>query len=253
MKRYFVFLSYNGSNYCGWQNQSNGISVQQKLEESLGLLLREPIGVTGAGRTDAGVHARLMVAHFDWEGSDFVPEYLAEKLNRLLPHDIAIQKIMQVSPAAHARFDAVSRTYEYHISFQKNPFYHLYQLKVGFALDFEKMNEAAAILTEYTDFTSFSKLHTDVKTNNCRVMKSVWTQEGDAWVFTIRANRFLRNMVRSIVGTLLDIGRGKLDLNDFRRIIEAKDRGKAGTSAPAKALFLTDIEYPASVFILTDI
>jgi tRNA pseudouridine38-40 synthase len=253
MKRYFIFLSYNGENYCGWQNQPNGISVQQKTEESLSLLLRETISITGAGRTDAGVHARLMTAHFDWEGKNFDPENLTEKLNRILPHDIVIQKIVRVSPTAHARFDAVSRTYAYYITNKKNPFDYPFQYKITHPLDFEKMNEAAQILLEYKDFTSFSKLHTDVKTNNCQIKQAGWSPQETGWVFTIQADRFLRNMVRAIVGTLLEVGRDKLSVAGFRQIIETKDRGKAGTSAPGNALFLTDIEYPESVFIWTDI
>ncbi|GHT14053.1 tRNA pseudouridine synthase A [Bacteroidia bacterium] len=250
MKRFFIYLSYNGANYCGWQNQPNGVSIQQKVEESLSLLLREPVSITGAGRTDAGVHARLMVAHFDWEGKDFKPENLREKLNRILPHDIAIQRIVRVSPKAHARFDAVSRTYTYYITGEKNAFDYPFRYKIAHPLDFDGMNEAAQILLEYKDFTSFSKLHTDVKTNNCRIKQAEWTPQEDGWVFTIQADRFLRNMVRAIVGTLLEVGRGKLSVAGFRQIIESKDRGKAGTSAPGNALFLTNIEYPESVFYL---
>jgi tRNA pseudouridine38-40 synthase len=248
MKRFFIYLSYNGANYCGWQNQPNGVSIQQKMEESLSVLLRKPVSITGAGRTDAGVHAWTMVAHFDWEATDWVPEMLTDKLNRILPHDIAVQKIVEVFPEAHARFDAVSRTYRYFITLEKNPFYYPFRHQIKSMPDFEKMNKAAQILPEYADFTSFSKLHTDVKTNLCRIMEAAWTQEGRDWVFTIRANRFLRNMVRAIVGTLIEVGTNKFSLEDFRRIIESKDRSKAGTSAPGSALFLTDIEYPAEVF-----
>jgi tRNA pseudouridine38-40 synthase len=249
MKRFFIYLSYNGTNYCGWQNQPNGISIQQKIEESLCTLLRNPVSITGAGRTDAGVHARLMVAHFDWDGNDFNPENLTEKLNRILPPDITIQKIVRVSPEAHARFDAVSRTYKYYITDKKEPFDYPFRYKITHPLDFDKMNDAARILPEYIDYTSFSKLHTDVKTNNCRILQAGWTQdERGVWSFTIQADRFLRNMVRAIVGTLLDVGRGKLSVAGFRQIIESKDRSKAGTSAPGHALFLTNIEYPESVF-----
>jgi tRNA pseudouridine38-40 synthase len=248
MKRFFIYLSYNGANYCGWQNQPNGVSVQQKIEECLTILLRNPVSITGAGRTDAGVHARLMIAHFDWDGKPFEPEVLTEKMNRFLPHDIAIQKIISVSPEAHARFDAVSRTYKYYLTAAKNPFNYPLQYRCKNALNFDRMNEAAQILSEYVDFTCFSKLHTDVKTNNCRIMQAEWVQDGDVWVFTVSADRFLRNMVRAIVGTLLDVGRGKLSLDGFRQIIESKDRGKAGTSAPGNALFLTDIKYPESIF-----
>jgi tRNA pseudouridine38-40 synthase len=243
MERYFIFLSYNGKNYCGWQIQPNGITVQEKLEHALTVLLRCPIGVTGAGRTDAGVHAKKMVAHFDYEGKEWEASVLTDKLNRLLPNDIAIHSIVRVPPDAHARFDALSRTYKYYLTDKKNPFYQDTVYKVTHALDFKRMNEAADILLEYRDFTSFSKLHTDVKTNDCRIKRAKWEKESEFWVFTIEADRFLRNMVRAIVGTLLEVGRGKLSLEDFRKVIESKDRGKAGTSAPAHALFLYDIEY----------
>ncbi len=246
--RYFIYLSYNGKNYCGWQNQPNGIAVQQKIEETLSLLLRTPVSITGAGRTDAGVHAALMVAHFDYH-SEIRGAELTEKLNRLLPHDIAISRIIAVNSDAHARFDAISRTYKYYLTLKKNPFKNDLSCRVSFPMDFEMMNKAAQTLFEYTDFTSFSKLHTDVKTNNCKIMQAVWSQEDDGlWVFTIQADRFLRNMVRSIVGTLLDVGRGKLSIDDFRKIIEQKDRCKAGTSVPGNALFLVDVEYPERIF-----
>jgi tRNA pseudouridine38-40 synthase len=243
MKRYFIFLAYNGKNYCGWQIQPNGITVQEKLEQNLSILLRSPVSITGAGRTDTGVHAKKMAAHFDYEGDDLDVNQLTNKLNRILPNDIAIQKIVEVSPDAHARFDAISRTYKYYLTEEKNPFHYDTAYKVTHPLDFDRMNQAAETLLEYTDFTSFSKLHTDVKTNNCRIIRAEWAREGEFLVFTIEANRFLRNMVRAIVGTLLEAGRGKLSVEDFRRIIESKDRGKAGTSAPAHALFLHDIEY----------
>jgi len=250
MKRYFIYLSYNGTNYCGWQNQPNGVSVQQKIEEALHVFLRKPLSITGAGRTDAEVHARLMVAHFDWEEEIADLPALTEKLNCLLPPDISIRKILPVSPEAHARFSAVSRTYRYFVCMEKEPFYYQYFYRLTSPLDFEKMNEAAGVLLEYTDFTSFSKLHTDVKTNNCRILQAVWEPEGTGWVFTIQANRFLRNMVRAIVGTLLEVGRGKLSTDGFRQVIESKNRGNAGTSVPGNALFLTDIEYPAYIFIV---
>ena len=260
MKRYFIYLSYNGANYCGWQKQPNGVSVQQKIEESLGILLRKPVSITGAGRTDAGVHARMMVAHFDGSTGSPSGEFakpsgelvepvgeLVEPMNRLLPPDISIQKIVGVPSEAHARFDAVSRTYQYYISFQKDPFNYPFHYQLNRPLNFDWMNEAAAVLFEYTDFTSFSKLHTDVKTNLCRIIQAEWTQNGDVWVFTITADRFLRNMVRAIVGTLLDVGRGKLSIEGFREVIESKNRSRAGTSVPANALFLTNIQYPDSL------
>jgi tRNA pseudouridine38-40 synthase len=168
-------------------------------------------------------------------------------LNRILPPDISIHKIISVSPDAHARFDAVARTYQYYISFRKDPFDYPFRYRINRPLNFDRMNEAASVLLEYTDFTSFGKLHSDVKTNLCRIIRAEWTQAGDAWVFTITANRFLRNMVRAIVGSLLDVGRGKSSIRDFRNIIESKDRGRAGASVPGNALFLTDIEYPPKV------
>jgi len=248
MKRYFIYLSYNGKNYCGWQIQHNGITVQQKVEESLSILLREPISVVGAGRTDSGVHATCMVAHFDTE-KDIDCSYLVKKLNGILPCDIAVSKMVEVIPGAHARFYAISRTYKYYVTTEKNPFREDFAYRVPFALNFEVMNEAAGTLFDYEDFTSFSKLHTDVKTNNCKIMYAKWEQENDSlWVFTIQANRFLRSMVRTIVGTLLEVGRGKITVEDFREIIERKDRSMAGASAPAHALFLVDVAYPTPTF-----
>lgn len=250
MKRYFIYLSYNGTKYCGWQNQPNGISIQQKIEEALSILLRKSVSIVGAGRTDAGVHARLMVAHFDLEDESVDLLHLTDKLNCLLPNDISIKKILPVLPETHARFDAISRTYKYYVCREKDPFAFQFYYRINSLPDFEKMNEAADILREYIDFTSFSKLHTDVMTNNCKILKAGWKAEETGWVFTIQADRFLRNMVRAIVGTLLEVGQGKLSLDDFRKVIESKNRGNAGTSVPANALFLVDIEYPASIFVV---
>ncbi|MDP4271900.1 MAG: tRNA pseudouridine(38-40) synthase TruA [Bacteroidota bacterium] len=247
--RYFIYLSYNGKNYCGWQIQPNGITVQEELEKALSTILRHPVSITGAGRTDTGVHAALMVAHFDTEVPLDDPAQLGEKLNRMLPRDIAISTIRPVKPDAHARFDATSRTYKYYVTDKKDVFRGELACKIHGKMDFAKMNEAAKILFEYTDFTSFSKLHTDVKTNNCRMMQAEWKEENGQWVFTIQADRFLRNMVRAVVGTLFEVGRGKINIEGFRRVIEQKDRCKAGTSAPAHALFLVDIEYPREIMI----
>jgi tRNA pseudouridine38-40 synthase len=248
VKRYFIFLAYNGKNYCGWQIQPNGITVQETLERSLSVLLQQSIAITGAGRTDAGVHARSMVAHADLPIQSEETTDLLARLNGILPKDIAIDRIVPVKPDAHARFDAVSRTYQYFLTDKKNPFQHELVYRVKQLPDIDRMNEAARILFDYSDFTSFSKLHTDVKTNNCRIMQAEWTMQNDCMVFTIQADRFLRNMVRSIVGTLLDVGKKKFSTNDFRRIIERKNRCCAGTSVPAQALFLTDIEYPVILF-----
>jgi pseudouridylate synthase I len=246
--RYFIYLSYNGKNYCGWQIQPNGITVQEELEKALSTILRHPVGITGAGRTDTGVHAALMVAHFDTEIPLDDPAQFGEKLNRLLPRDITISAIRPVKPDAHARFDATSRTYKYYVTDKKDVFRGDLACKIYGKMNFAQMNEAAKILFEYTDFTSFSKLHTDVKTNNCKMMQAEWKEENGQWVFTIQADRFLRNMVRAVVGTLFEVGRGKIDLDGFRYVIEQKDRCKAGTSAPANALFLVGIEYPEEIF-----
>lgn len=244
--RYFIYLSYDGARYHGWQIQPNGSSVQEVLGKALSTLLHESIEVTGAGRTDAGVNASLMVAHFDTEHT--ADNQLAYRLNKFLPQDIAIHKIVPVKPEAHARFSATSRTYHYYVITAKSPF-EPYTYRFPQPLDFDKMNEAAKALFDYIDFTSFSKLHTDVKTNNCRIMAAQWEQVSPIkWKFTITADRFLRNMVRAIVGTLLDVGRGVLTLEQFREIIEKKDRCSAGMSVPGNALFLADITYPEDLF-----
>ena len=250
MQRYFIYLAYDGTNYHGWQIQPNGSSVQECLMKALATFLRREVEVIGAGRTDAGVHASLMVAHFDNE-EELDTLIVTDKLNRLLPSDISVFKVCRVKRNAHARFDATARTYKYYVTTTKYPFNRQYRCRVYGTLDFELMNRAAATLSDYSDFTSFSKLHTDVKTNLCRIMHAEWTQEDDTtWVFTIQADRFLRNMVRAIVGTLLEVGRGKLTVEGFRQIIEQQDRCKAGTSAPGNALFLVDVEYPQDLFLL---
>jgi tRNA pseudouridine38-40 synthase len=251
-QRFFIYLSYDGTAYHGWQVQPNGISVQEVVQRALSTLLRDVTPIVGAGRTDAGVHAKLMVAHFDSERvTDVV--WLADKMNRLLPRDVAVERIVPVNREAHARFDAIARTYYYYVHTGKKIFgeryysYGLYRKP-----DFEKMNEAAKILLETSDFTSFSKLHTDVATNICDVRCARWVplEEPDAWRFEITANRFLRNMVRSVVGTLLDVGYGKLDIPAFREVIEKKNRCSAGESVPGNALFLVDIQYPDKTFTI---
>lgn len=241
--RYFMRLSYRGTPYHGWQRQPGDVSVQQVLEEALAVLLRVETPVTGAGRTDTGVNARCMVAHFD-AAPIADTEQLVYKLNGILPRDIAVHDLWVVAPDAHARFDATSRTYKYFVHTGKSPFVYPLSWQCPPTLDFDLMNEAAAQLLRYRDFTSFSKLHTDVKTNNCRVTHAAWTREGEGrWVFTITADRFLRNMVRAVVGTLVEVGRHKITVDDFCRIIECKDRCAAGTSMPGHALFLWDITY----------
>lgn len=248
MKRYFMKLAYDGSNYHGWQKQPNGSSVQETVMQALFTFLRQSILVVGAGRTDAGVHASCMIAHFDYE-QPLDLELLTDKLNRILPPDIVVYWVREVDATAHARFDATYRTYQYHVALQKTPFNRHYCTKLYGTFDFDLMNQAAKHLFDYTDFTSFSKLHTDVKTNNCKVMKACWTQTNAyEWMFEIQADRFLRNMVRAIVGTLLEVGRHKMTVAQFCEVIEQMDRGKAGSSVPGNALFLVDIGYPSSLY-----
>lgn len=289
--RYFIYLQYDGTAYHGWQTQPNAVSVQETIEQKLSMLLNREVFIIGAGRTDAGVHARLMVAHFEISDIDgagpqepettgreenkadsklkesknpaaAIPKkesssnlltdtaLLTRRLNQVLPNDIAIQNIIPVRADAHARFSPISRTYRYYIITDKSPFNRQYAYHVYWKLDIETMNKAARCLFNFTDFTSFSKLHTDVKTNNCRIMEAYWEETAPGrLVFTIRADRFLRNMVRAIVGTLILVGRGKLSVEQFCRTIEQKNRCSAGDSAPARALFLEDIEYPEEIFI----
>ncbi len=246
MSRYFLELAYKGTPFCGWQLQPNGLTVQGELERVLEMLLQEPIRLTGAGRTDAGVHALYFVAHFDTKRNNLHtnPQFI-NKVNGLTPREITVYRIVSVVPGAHARFDAVSRTYHYRIATKKNPFtadlaYHFYR-----PLDIEKMNAAAAILFEYNDFTSFSKLHGNAKTNLCDILQAQWIDDTDNGElrFIITANRFLRNMVRAIVGTMIEIGLGKYPPEGIRQVISAKDRGTAGTSVPPQGLYLTGIDY----------
>ncbi len=240
--RYFIEFSYNGTHFFGYQIQPKQISVQEVLEKALSTLLREDIKTTGAGRTDTGVHARKIFAHFDTDQP--ISADLVKRLNAFLPPSIAIKRIFQVEEEMHARFSAVYRTYEYHISLEKDPFAEAFSWQMWRQkLDVEKMNEACKILFEYEDFTSFSKLHTDVKTNNCKIYHAQWKQKGSSLVFTISANRFLRNMVRAIVGTLVEVGLGKITPTDLHDIIQAKYRNKAGASAPAHGLYLVDVGY----------
>ena len=248
-RRYFIRFAYDGTAYCGWQVQPNGLSVQEVLTKALCTILRtEDIEIVAAGRTDAGVHARNMVAHFDVEDRLPAGLDLVNKLNSLLPSDISVIEIREVKPEVHARFDALSRRYEYHLVLQKDVFRHPFAMRIYNPLDFDRMNEAAKILFEYTDFTSFSKLHTDVKTNNCKIMAARWEQREEEWIFIVEADRFLRNMVRAIVGTLLEVGRGKMTIDEFRQVIDAKNRCNAGSSVPAKGLFLVGVTYPENIY-----
>ncbi|WP_142783500.1 tRNA pseudouridine(38-40) synthase TruA [Changchengzhania lutea] len=244
--RYFIELSYNGSAYHGWQNQPNAISVQELVEKDLSTLLKEAISVMGAGRTDTGVHAKQMYAHFD--SNELIDEAdIVFKMNSFLPKDIAIHKIFRATDDAHARFNAISRTYLYRVGLKKNAFNFNTAYYVKHPLDLSAMQVATRILFEYKDFQCFSKSKTDVKTYNCNIMKADWELVGDELHFTIQADRFLRNMVRAIVGTLINIGLKKISLEDFHAILESKDRREAGFSVPAKGLYLIDVEYPDDI------
>jgi tRNA pseudouridine38-40 synthase len=240
--RYFIEFSYNGKNYHGWQIQPEAISVQEKINDAISTIFRQKIEVVGAGRTDTGVHASQMFAHFDIENE--ITEDVVFKLNSILPDDIAVYQVFLVDDEKHARFNPVSRTYQYKIWLGRNPFlldfsWQIHSLKPNVA----KMNEAAKILMEYEDFQCFSKVKTNVYTFNCTIFEAFWIQNNNELTFTISANRFLRNMVRAIVGTLIDVGLDKISIADFRKIIESKNRSNAGLSVPAKGLFLTNINY----------
>lgn len=241
--RYFITFSYDGTAYHGWQIQPHSVTVQEELQKALSTLMRKPMEVVGAGRTDTGVHARKMIAHFDYdEVLDCLQ--LVYKLNKLLPRDIAVQHVEPVADDMHARFSAKSRTYHYYVHLDKNPFLRSYSWQVYGNPDFELMNRAARVLMEYKDFTSFSKVNTDTKTNDCTITEARWDRVGeDQWRFTVTANRFLRNMVRAIVGTLMEVGRGRMTIEQLRSVIEAKDRCRAGDSVPGNALFLVEVLY----------
>ncbi|MGN0281532.1 MAG: tRNA pseudouridine(38-40) synthase TruA [Prevotella sp.] len=241
--RYFITLGYDGTSFHGWQIQPNGNSVQAELQKALSILLRQPLTVVGAGRTDAGVHARKMVAHFDFNDKLDCGQ-MAYRLNRMLPKSIAVYEVQKVNDDLHARFSAIKRTYHYYVHTHKNPFLRHYSCELHYELNFDLMNTAAKILLEYSDFGAFCKSHSDVKTTLCNVMAAEWHQlSPTSWYFEISADRFLRNMVRAIVGTLIDVGRGRLSLEEFRNVIEGRKRTAAGESMPANALFLEDVEY----------
>ncbi len=246
--RYFLELSYDGTAYNGWQIQPHSPSVQEALQQGLSTILRTPTEVVGAGRTDTGVHASFYVAHFDTVQPILSPVDFCYHLNAVLPPDIAVSALRRVRDDAHARFDARLREYRYYVSPRKNPFTRDRAYTLSWPLDGEAMNEAASDLLTYEDFTSFAKLHSNNRTNICHVVRARWEQQDGLWVFTIAADRFLRNMVRAIVGTLLDVGRGKLSREAFRRVIEGGDRGLAGTSVPPQGLFLSRVEYPDEVY-----
>ena len=246
--RYFVEISYNGEAYSGWQKQLNSNSIQETIEKVISDLLSKKTSIVGAGRTDAGVHAIKMFAHFDAKISNEKFIQLKYLMNNYLPNDIVVKNLYQVIPDAHARFDAKSRTYEYKISTEKHSFDFPFTFYVKENLNIDMMNKAAKILLEYKDFKSFSKSNTDVKTFFCKIISARWSLKKDKYIFRIKSDRFLRNMVRAIVGSLIEIGIGKREINDFKDLIESRDRKNAGFSVPAKGLFLSDIDYPKKIF-----
>lgn len=249
MPRHFLEISYDGTEYHGWQSQPNGISVQEVIEEKMSTLYRQPIEIIGSGRTDAGVHAMRQYAHFDCNELPYPKDELMYKLNRILPIDISVRDIMPVKDTAHARFDAILRSYHYHISYIKDPFRHKYRYTLWQPLNVELMQQAAQMLLEYDDFASFCKYNHDAKTTICKIQKAEWVESPGQLNFIISSDRFLRNMVRAIVGTMVELGKGQISLNDFRRIIEAKDRVEAGFSSPASGLFLAEVHYPESIWL----
>ncbi len=245
--RYFLEIAYNGKKYFGWQRQPEQISVQQVLEETLSTLLRSEIKVTGAGRTDTGVHAKQLFAHFDFQEIENKIE-LIFRMNSFLPKDISIKNIFLMRDDSHARFDALQREYKYYVSLQKDPFLKDFAFQINIRPNIDLMNEAAELLLHHRDFKCFSRSKTDVKTYNCTISKANWEERDNTLIFTIVADRFLRNMVRAIVGTLLDVGHCKTSLEDFKAILKSKSREEAGASAPAHGLYLTRVEYPAHIF-----
>ncbi|MEN8120348.1 MAG: tRNA pseudouridine(38-40) synthase TruA [Bacteroidota bacterium] len=252
MYRYFLQLSYNGTAYHGWQMQENAITVQQVLNVKLSIILQKEIHAIGAGRTDTGVHAEYFMVHFDVEKPILDVQLFLDKINKILPKDIAVFQLFSVHQEANTRFDALSRTYEYRITSKKNSFLTDLLWYYRVSLNVDLMNQAAKTLFEYQDFTSFSKTGTQVKTNNCKIYEAQWLEmDNHLLIFRIKADRFLRNMVRAITGTLIDVGRGKLSIDDFRKIIESKNRSNAGFSVPARGLFLTNIKYPEDLLKLS--
>lgn len=246
--RFFIELAYNGKSFHGWQIQPNAVSVEGTVENALSLLLKEPIDIIGAGRTDTGVHARLMVGHFDCH-TKAIDLDLIHRLNSFLPSEIVVNNIYQVKEDAHARFDAKRRTYHYHITTQKDPFRTNWAYEFKQSIDLELMNRAADVLLSHHNFKCFSKTHTDVKTYNCDIARAEWLVHGDQIIFVVSADRFLRNMVRALVGTLLEVGIGKISVDDFITILNSENRSEAGASVPAHGLYLVDIQYPKSIYI----
>ncbi|PHR14842.1 MAG: tRNA pseudouridine(38-40) synthase TruA [Aequorivita sp.] len=244
--RYFIEIAYNGKNYFGWQRQPEQISVQQVLEETISTLLRKDIKLTGAGRTDTGVHAKQLFVHFDFDEIENFDEFIF-RMNSFLPKDISVKNIFKVTEDAHARFDAIEREYEYLISLEKDPFLQDFAFQINNKPALDLMNQAAEMLLTHRDFQCFSRSKTDVKTYNCTIVKAFWKATDNKLIFTIAADRFLRNMVRAIVGTLLDVGYGKTTLEDFKAILKSKSREEAGASAPAHGLYLTKVVYPDNI------
>lgn len=244
MQRYFIRLSYIGTHYSGWQIQENAVSVQEKLNQAITVISGEPVQTTGCGRTDTGVHATVFYAHFDLSGPVADASKFIYQLNAILPDDIGVHEMIPVEPSAHARFDATSRSYNYFISLTKNPFVHDFAHFIPFSPNREAMNEAGLLLTRHTDFSSFSKSNTQVKTNNCKISSAKWEIRNELLVFNISADRFLRGMVRAIVGTMLEIGNGKLSISELNDILESRNRSNAGVSVPARGLYLCNVSYP---------
>lgn len=246
--RYFFTIAYKGTNYHGWQRQPNAMGVQQKVEEVFSTILNQKAEIVGSGRTDSGVHATAQIFHFDLS-EEMEPEQLLYKANKMLPHDVALKHVRKVKDEAHARFDANKRAYQYHIVTEKNPFAIDQAYFFTQELSIEKMNLASEKLLKYQDFESFSKVKTDVYTFNCDIFEAFWKQEQESLVFHIKANRFLRGMVRAIVGTLLDVGQNKITVEDFENIIKAKNRKSAGRAVPAHGLYLTEVQYPNEIYL----
>jgi len=247
-RRYFLELAYNGSNYHGWQIQANAHTVQEEINLALSTILRQPVETMGSGRTDTGVHARQQILHFETSEIHDKPDLL-KRLNSILPKDIAVYSLREVKPSGHARFSALSRSYKYYISLRKNPFeerlsWHCFHCR----LDIDRMNEAAAILKSYRDFQCFSKVKTEVDNFECEIKEAFWEQKEQHLIFHITANRFLRGMVRAIVGTMVLVGEGKLDMGGFRAIIEGRNRNKAGSAAPPHGLYLCAVAYPEDIY-----
>ena len=247
--RYFLVISYCGTKYHGWQRQPNSLSIQQTIEEAISTILNQKILLVAAGRTDAGVHAINMYAHFDANISGEIESKLVSLLNSFLNYSISIKKIMKVIDNAHARFDAISRTYKYKISFCKDPFRHERYFELRNEINFKNIKTASEILLSHSDFKSFSKTRSDVKNYLCEISKAEWELKNNQAVFTITANRFLRNMVRAIVGTLIEVGKNKISVDDFNNIIIQRDRKKAGFSVPACGLYLVNVEYSKHIFL----